>query len=219
MPQLECFDLPTPSQNIIPPRPMASPGTGRGHTQVFPACPESIVGHGTRITLLGSGGTLYCSRLMAWHERLRTLQQLGKFGLGLWLGLEFFRAHLERRGAAAVGQVIPPLGSGSGSTAPGRGGRVEPSTSSAAEQQQLQVLERWLLSLLIGYVRSVLGRLLPLKGQPLPRQQAGEAQGLGAPQATAAAQTAAVVSVDLCLLLPGSQVKRVSGEKGLRSRQ
>ncbi len=80
---------------------------------------------------------------MQWQERLMTLQRLGKWRLGLWLALEFYRAHMARRGnssradaphttlqTAALGKVT--------SAAAGGGG-------------DLQQLEKWLLTLLVGF--------------------------------------------------------------------
>lgn len=187
--QLECFDLPSPSPNIVAPRPAgvrhgsaASPSSSS--TTSLPACcPESVIGSGSRITLLGCGGTLYCSRLMSWQERLSTLQQLGKWGLGLWLGLEFYGAQLRR--ARPPSPAVAAAGSGSS-----MGG-------SAERQQQLGLLQQWLLGLLLGYVSAALA----------PGKSSTGSSPAAVATATAAnanAAAAALVAVDLCLLLPGS---------------
>lgn len=75
--QVECFDTPTPSPYLTP----LSGGA--------PVCSgSSITAHTCRILLLGESGGLYCCRLMAWQETLRTLQVC----FGVWsrrsLGLQ-----------------------------------------------------------------------------------------------------------------------------------
>eukprot|EP00955_Chlamydomonas_euryale_P015390 164869-Chlamydomonas_euryale.AAC.2 len=99
--QVECFDTVQPSPLIL------APGVPHFHTpargsssEAMPsplaACPEAVAGHGSRVVLLGESGTLYCSRLMSWQERLRTLQELGKWPLALALGLRFYKVRMER---------------------------------------------------------------------------------------------------------------------------
>ncbi len=65
--QVECFDTPQPSLAISTP-------------QGSPCCVESIHGQGSRMLLLAASTQLYCSRLMGWQERLRTLQVSGPGG-------------------------------------------------------------------------------------------------------------------------------------------
>lgn len=61
--QVECFDTPAPS-------PYMTPLTGG-----VPVCmSSSISAQASRIILLGESGGMYCCRLMAWQETLRTLQ-------------------------------------------------------------------------------------------------------------------------------------------------
>ena len=162
---------------------MASPSFSSSSSPA--CCPESVVGSGSRITLLGCGGTLYCSRLMSWQERLGTLQQLGKWGLGLWLGLELYKAQLRRARPIASATAGSGHESRSGLRS-GNGG-----SSDRQQLEQLQQLQQWLLGLLLGYVSAAL--------------TTGRPPTVSTPAATTAAAAAALVAVDLCLLLPGSQ--------------
>ncbi|WIA09423.1 hypothetical protein OEZ85_008828 [Tetradesmus obliquus] len=52
-------------------------------------CCCSVVGGGPRLYLLGQAGGVFCARLMPWSERLKTLQDVRKFKLGLYYALRF----------------------------------------------------------------------------------------------------------------------------------
>jgi hypothetical protein len=69
------------------------------------SCFNSIVGLGPRLYLLGGLG-LMCGRLLPWSERLKTLQDIQKFELGLFLALEFYKVmqhRLKQQGSGAAG--------------------------------------------------------------------------------------------------------------------
>ncbi len=68
--QVDCFDTPLASSSLTT------------SSSAAPCCPESICGQGSRVLLLGASGALYCSRLMGWQERLRTLQVTRLLGAG-----------------------------------------------------------------------------------------------------------------------------------------
>ncbi|GAX83579.1 hypothetical protein CEUSTIGMA_g11004.t1 [Chlamydomonas eustigma] len=192
--QLECFDQPISSPHISPPRQQHSAGTGARLLPPLPICPESVVGNGSRVFLLGSGGTLYCSRLMTWQERLRTLQQLGKWGLGLWLGLEFYRAHHRRSSSPETSSS--PSSSSSSVQLPGRGKQQQghPQGKASGASSALVLLQQWLLNLLMGYISSLL--------HDFSQQQQQQQQQDAATSPNTS--TLAKVAVDLCLLIPGS---------------
>ena len=59
----------------------------------LPSCPRPA----------GESGCLYCSRLMSWPERLRTLADIGKWRLGLWHGLEFLKVQRARKAGEGGG--------------------------------------------------------------------------------------------------------------------
>ena len=121
---------------------------------------------------------------MSWQERLSTLQQLGKWGLGLWLGLEFYRAQLRR--ARPTSSATAGSGHGSRSVLRSSNG----GSTDRQQLEQLQQLQQWLLGLLLGYVSAALATAKPPGSTPA---------------AATAAAAAALVTVDLCLLLPGTQ--------------
>ncbi|KAJ9533722.1 hypothetical protein QJQ45_026817, partial [Haematococcus lacustris] len=102
--QVECFDTPLPSPHLI-----LGVGEGPAGVRVTPACPHAICGQGSRVLVLGASGNVYCCRLMAWQERLRTLQvreqrglrgMLGSTRLALWFGFDFLRTQQAQRTAA-----------------------------------------------------------------------------------------------------------------------
>jgi hypothetical protein len=194
------------SPHITAPRsPQGGKDGGASHLQPLPICPESVVGNGSRVLLLGSGGTLYCSRLMSWQERLRTLQQLGKWGLGLWLGLEFYRAQLKgansQPSSASSNKTTSAGGKGRSQAQPQTGGK-QTANSGRSSSALAQQLNQWLLSLMLGYISTVLSGL-----QQGPQgRQVVELCATAADMTMAAGPASCVarVAVDLCLLIPGS---------------
>ena len=83
-------------------QPLPAHGAGGG---VGGSCANSIVGLGPRLYLLGGLG-LMCGRLLPWSERLKTLQDIQKFKLGLFLALEFYKVmqqRLKQQGSGGAG--------------------------------------------------------------------------------------------------------------------
>ncbi len=79
---MDCVDTPAVS-GLLPSPPASSGGA--------PVVPDTLVGAGPRVVLLGCSSTLYCSRLLSWQERLATLADIGKWRLGLRFALEFYK--------------------------------------------------------------------------------------------------------------------------------
>jgi hypothetical protein len=76
------------------------------------AVPDTLCGSGARMVLLGSSSTLYCSRLLTWQERLRTLADIGKWKLGLRFALDFYKWVLTDGAARRGGRDGCRLGGG-----------------------------------------------------------------------------------------------------------
>ncbi|GFR42941.1 hypothetical protein Agub_g3817, partial [Astrephomene gubernaculifera] len=149
---VDCIDTPLIS-GLMPPAP---PGGA-------PAVPDTLYGSGPRIVLLGSSSTLYCSRLLTWQERLRTLADIGKWKLGLRFALDFYKLHLSRNATtttttaasspAAASAAANPTTAGGG----GGGGRTAAPPDSSPYGEALR---GWLAFLAVGLVKSVLGGAL-----------------------------------------------------------
>ncbi|KIZ03017.1 hypothetical protein MNEG_4945 [Monoraphidium neglectum] len=80
-------------------------------------CGASVVGLGPRVYLLTSGG-LSWGRLMQWSERLKTLQDIQKFKLGLYYALSFYKnAQQHQQQQQQQQQQAPSSGGGAASPA------------------------------------------------------------------------------------------------------
>ncbi|WIA29507.1 hypothetical protein OEZ86_012008 [Tetradesmus obliquus] len=80
-------------------------------------CCCSVVGGGPRLYLLGQAGGVFCARLMPWSERLKTLQDVRKFKLGLYYALRFHNTiqQQQQRSSHSGSEPHGPSGGGSGS--------------------------------------------------------------------------------------------------------
>eukprot|EP00775_Hariotina_reticulata_P011041 gene11041-11196_t len=180
-------------------------------------CSPSVVGVGPRVYLLGQQGGVFCGRLMPWSERLKTLQDVGKFKLGLYYALRF--QHQQQDGSGmSVGRVDVYGSSSSGgasttTAAAAAGLRSRASVGLArsegvgAEPQQLQ---QWMLSLMLGHTSSVLKGAAAAADCPGHQhiQQLADGSSMGSSNghpnvglASPAVTSAAEICVCLCLLL------------------
>lgn len=85
-----------------------------------------------------------------------TFHPSGKWGLGLWLGLEFFKAHVKRGHGLSEGISSSSGTSGTPSSVHDQNQVHQKRAPSAAEHQQVLLLQQWLLYLLLGYLGVIL---------------------------------------------------------------
>jgi hypothetical protein len=172
--QVEWMDMP-----LGPP--VTLPAVSLGYT-------SSVVGLGARLYLLGSSGAV-CGRLLSWSERLKTLQDVSKWRLGLAVALRFYKTLTS---SSRPGSKQPANGDTAAAKRPGGVAKGPPTGLARCEgsSAELPQVEQWMLSLLLGYVQTTAGS--PSNGSQEQQQQE--------------LRQVAAVSVSCCLLLQRPQV-------------